>query len=341
MPVLKSYKSKGAIAPESTYGVHSTTQADYKVLRLVSENIMPMPEYIRSNAKFGVNGRLSSQIEAFKYAGNIVIELDYVDALPVLKAFMGAGASDVTTETDTPSAGYTKYTIQLSEEVAQSFSILLDKGGEGAYVYEGGKVNTGTFTITAGQIAQLELETVYKDRSSPGGSPVISIPQLTEVDLMVLADTVFRVKAGADQTPSGSDEYKISNYQIANNWNLLQDALVSGGTILEPIPSNAKEVSCTVENPMFDSDDTQLQAMRNAKLNDTPVTHDIKLTTQEAGNDYASLMFHIPRSKSIEGFEPETADEIIGVSGTLEPYRKAENDTADDKEFYCEYIVKD
>jgi len=331
---LTSYKSKMAIGLESAYAVKATS---FNVVRLVTENIIKDPVFIRSNAKFGVNGKMASYHESIKYGGTVVAELDYYDSLPLLMALCGASASDVTTTPDTPAVGYTENVIKLGEDFSQSFTVLKDTGGEGLKMYVGGKVVSGTITIASGGAVTIELEMAFKNEEAVTSE---TVPTLIERELMTLADVVYRVKADADQTLAPADEYEVSVITHNIAWNLLIDALVSGGLILEPIPSGAKEVTLSLENPEFDDASPELAVLRDAKGNDTPVTQDFTLTTTEVGNAEALLKVEFQRSKVVAGFEPETSDEIIPVAGETQPYRNAESD-AEDKEFFITYITKD
>ena len=224
------YHGRGAalgIGEESSYGV-ATSRVNWRPA--ISSNLLRTIERVpRPNLRTGAAGamRRSSYVQADSAGGGVSIELTYENCGMWVKHLMGAAAT-------TGSSPYT-HTYTLGT-LPTGLTIENVRGSGTSEIFEGCKVNSGSFSVSSGGVMSLDMDIIAETSATRGTA---ATPSYGAGDTAVL-------HSHAGQLSFNSVSYDLVDMSVTVNNNLTRRQLLGSAVTKEPKRSDFQSVEMSV-----------------------------------------------------------------------------------------------
>ena len=277
-----------AVAEESTYGTANET---YTVKRpIISCSMLRAIEKVpRPNLQVaGVNGLRKGHFLAKESVScTLELEMTYDNCGYYLHQLFGSG---------TTSAGTVNtHTYNLADIPASGTSLALQRGTDDNYeLFEGVVFNTGTFSVTSGEVMTLSLEMMAETGQTRKSSPSLSFADPTNENLVLHHHLTNAGLAFNGQNISLIDfEFKIEN-------GLAERMRLGSLVTKQPTSADYRNVSVSVS---FETDDATYAAFLADTQSDLEVVFDNGLT----GANKRQIGFNLNKAY-IESYSDEISE---------------------------------
>tara|TARA_R110002020_G_scaffold150501_7_gene327330 strand:+ start:1303 stop:2292 length:990 start_codon:yes stop_codon:yes gene_type:complete len=252
-----------AAAAESTWGTANET---YDIRRpIISCSMLRAVEKVpRANLQVaGVNGlRKGHYLVSETCSGTLELEMTYDNMGYFLTRLLGAST--------TGGGTVNTHTYTLGDVPDTGTTLALQRGtGDNYEVFEGCVLNTGTFSVAAGESMSLSMDLIAETGQTRKSSPSVSYTDPTNENLVLHHHLTSHGLAWNSQNITLIDfEFKVEN--------AMSDRMRLGSLLTkQPVVSDYRNITCTVS---FETDDATYASFISDAQSDLEVVFDNALS---------------------------------------------------------------